>query len=177
MTGEAGGGATAPLICVMGVSAAGKSTTGIALASALDVSFEDADPLHSEANRAKMNAGTPLTDEDRWTWLDAVGGRFAAHEHDGLVVACSALRRVYRDRIRTIAPGVLFVHLHGSRDLLASRANARTGHFMPPALLESQLATLEELEPDEAGMVVDVDKMPDEIVREILERLGVASTR
>lgn len=177
MTGEAGGGAAAPLICVMGVSAAGKSTVGIALATALGVSFEDADPLHSEANRAKMNAGTPLTDDDRWSWLDAVGGRFAAHEHDGLVLACSALRRVYRDRIRAVAPEVLFVHLHGSRELLGSRADARTGHFMPPALLDSQLATLEELEPDEEGIVVVVDKTPDEIVREILERLGEASTR
>lgn len=177
MTGEAGAGAAAPLICVMGVSAAGKSTVGIALATALGVSFEDADPLHSEANRAKMNAGTPLTDDDRWSWLDAVGGRFAAHEHDGLVLACSALRRVYRDRIRAVAPEVLFVHLHGSRELLGSRADARTGHFMPPALLDSQLATLEELEPDEAGIVVVVDKTPDEIVREILDRLGEASTR
>lgn len=177
MTDDATPGAPAPLICVMGVSAAGKSTVGIALAAALDVAFEDADPLHSEANRAKMNAGTPLTDEDRWPWLDAVGGRFAAHENDGLVLACSALRRVYRDRIRAAAPGVLFVHLHGSRELLGNRADARTGHFMPPALLESQLATLEDLDPDEAGMVVVVDKTPDEIVREILERLGVAPTR
>lgn len=177
MTGERQATAHAPLICVMGVSAAGKSTVGIALAAALGVPFEDADPLHSEANRAKMNAGTPLTDEDRWPWLDAVGGRFTAHESDGLVLACSALRRVYRDRIRAAAPGVQFVHLHGSRELLGSRADARTGHFMPPALLESQLATLEQLESDEAGMVVVVDKTPEEIVREILERLRVTSTR
>lgn len=173
MTGERQAAATrAPLICVMGVSAAGKSTVGIALAAALSVPFEDADPLHSAANRAKMNAGTPLTDEDRWSWLDAVGGQFAAHEQGGLVLACSALRRVYRDRIRAVAPEVLFVHLHGSTQLLSTRADARTGHFMPPALLESQLATLEGLESDEAGMTVDVDKTPEEIVLEIVERLA-----
>lgn len=163
-----------PLICVMGVSAAGKSTVGIALSEAIGVSFEDADPLHSEANRAKMNAGTPLTDEDRWPWLDTIGGRFAAHEDDGLVLACSALRRAYRDRIRAVAPGVVFVHLHGSRALLGSRADARTGHFMPASLLDSQLETLEELESDEAGLTVIVDRTPQELVGEILERLDIA---
>jgi carbohydrate kinase (thermoresistant glucokinase family) len=157
----------------MGVSAAGKSTVGIALAETLGVPFADADGLHSDANRAKMNAGTPLTDEDRWPWLDAVGGSFAAASETGLVLACSALRRVYRDRIRSVAPAVVFVHLTGSRELLASRAEARTGHFMPASLLDSQLATLEDLDADEAGFSVVVDRAPSELVTEIMERLAL----
>ncbi|WP_228479770.1 gluconokinase [Microbacterium abyssi] len=161
----------APLICVMGVSAAGKSTVGIALAETLGVPFLDADSLHSDVNRTKMNAGTPLTDDDRWPWLDTVGGRFAAAE-TGLVMACSALRRVYRDRIRAAAPDVVFVHLTGSRELLLSRAEARTDHFMPASLLDSQLITLEDLETDEAGLEVTVDRTPEVLVAEIVERLG-----
>lgn len=160
-----------PLVCVMGVSAAGKSTVGAALADAIGVPFADADALHSEANRAKMAAGTPLTDDDRWPWLDAVGGRFHESADQGLVMACSALRRIYRDRIRAVAPDVLFVHLHGSKDLLSQRAGARTDHFMPASLLDSQLATLENLESDEAGMTVVVDRPPRELVDEIVARL------
>ena len=156
----------------MGVSAAGKSTVGIALAEALGVPFTDADSLHSDANRAKMNAGTPLTDEDRWPWLDAVGGRYAEASGTGLVMACSALRRVYRERIRAGAPDVVFVHLTGSHELLASRASARTDHFMPASLLDSQLDTLEGLDPDEAGFAVTVDRSPEVLVAEIVERLG-----
>lgn len=167
----------APLVCVMGVSAAGKSTVGIALAASLGVPFADADDLHPPANKAKMNAGTPLTDDDRWPWLDAVGARFAAASETGLVLACSALRRVYRERIRSVAPDVVFVHLTGSRQLLAARAEARTGHFMPASLLESQLATLEPLAQDEAGFEVVVDRTPSELVAEIVEGLGKASTR
>ncbi|WP_200872858.1 gluconokinase [Microbacterium sp. CH12i] len=161
-----------PLICVMGVSAAGKSTVGIALAETLGVPFVDADSLHSDANRTKMNAGTPLTDDDRWPWLDTVGGRFEDSAYTGLVMACSALRRVYRDRIRAAVPGVVFVHLHGSPELLRERAGARADHFMPASLLDSQLATLEPLDDDEAGFVVNVDRGPDELVREIVERLS-----
>ena len=160
----------------MGVSAAGKSTVGTALAAALGAPFLDADGLHSDANRAKMNAGTPLTDEDRRPWLDTVGGRFAAASETGLVMACSALRRVYRDRIRAAAPAVVFVHLHGSRDLLASRAEARTDHFMPASLLDSQLRTLEDLEPDEAGFEVTVDRAPEELVDEIVAQLRADAT-
>jgi gluconokinase len=166
-----------PLICVMGVSAVGKSTVGTALAEALDVPYEDADSLHSDANRAKMHSGVPLTDDDRWPWLDAVGDRFADAAVSGLVMACSALRRVYRDRIRAVAPGVIFAHLHGTRELLLARAEARTDHFMPPALLDSQLATLEILEPDEAGFEVSVDRDPDAIVDEIVRRVRETSTR
>ncbi len=160
-----------PLVCVMGVSAAGKSTVGTALAETLGVPFADADGLHPAANTAKMNAGTPLTDDDRWPWLDAVGAAFASASGTGLVMACSALRRVYRDRIRAVAPDVVFVHLTGARELLASRAAARTDHFMPASLLDSQLATLEDLEPDEAGFDVIVDRAPDLLVAEAVERL------
>ncbi|MEJ1923515.1 gluconokinase [Microbacterium sp. KHB019] len=156
----------------MGVSAAGKSTVGIALAETLGVSFADADGLHSDANKAKMNAGTPLTDDDRWPWLDAVGGAFDSASGTGLVMACSALRRVYRDRIRSVASDVVFVHLTGSRELLTSRAEARTDHFMPASLLDSQLATLEPLGADEAGLEVTVDRAPDVLVVEIVERLA-----
>jgi len=165
-------GESAPLICVMGVSAAGKSTVGIALAETLGVPFVDADSLHSDANRTKMNAGTPLTDDDRWPWLDAVGGAFVAAADTGLVMACSALRRVYRDRIRSVSPDAVFVHLTGSRELLTSRASARTDHFMPASLLDSQLDTLEDLGADEAGFDVTVDRAPDELVTEIVERLA-----
>lgn len=156
----------------MGVSAAGKSTVGVALAQAVGVPFADADALHSDANRAKMTSAVPLNDDDRWPWLDAIGARFGAASGTGLVMACSALKRIYRDRIRAVAPDVTFVHLHGSKQLLHSRADARTDHFMPADLLDSQLATLEALEANEAGFVVDVADTPDEIVQAIVERLG-----
>lgn len=158
-------------MCVMGVSAAGKSTVGTALALTLGVPFVDADDLHSDANRAKMAAGIPLTDDDRWPWLDAVGARLRDERDSGLVVACSALRRAYRDRIREAAPGVVFVHLTGTPELLAARAGARTDHFMPPALLESQLATLEPLEDDEAGLVADVAAPAGALVAAVAEGL------
>jgi len=155
----------------MGVSAAGKSTVGTALALTLGVPFVDADDLHSDANRAKMAAGIPLTDDDRWPWLDAVGARLRDECDSGLVVACSALRRAYRDRIREAAPGVVFVHLTGTPELLAARAGARTDHFMPPALLVSQLATLEPLEDDEAGVVADVAAPAGALVAAVAESL------
>ena len=158
-------------MCVMGVSAAGKSTVGTALALTLGVPFVDADDLHSDANRAKMAAGIPLTDDDRWPWLDAVGARLRDERDSGLVVACSALRRAYRDRIREAAPGVVFVHLTGTPELLAARAGARTDHFMPPALLVSQLATLEPLEDDEAGLVADVAAPVGALVAAVAESL------
>jgi gluconokinase len=160
-----------PLVCVMGVSAAGKSTVGRALSEALGVPFSDADDLHSDANRAKMAAGTPLTDDDRWPWLDAVGESLRAARDTGLVMACSALRRAYRDRIRAAAPDVVFVHLDGTRELLAARIAARADHFMPSTLLESQLATLEPLESDEAGLVMDVAMPVADLVGEVAVRL------
>lgn len=145
------------LVVVMGVSGAGKSTVGLALADLLAVRFVDADSLHPAANVAKMAAGTPLTDADRWPWLDLVGQALADAADTGLVVACSALKRSYRDAIRAAAPGVRFVHLVVPRGVLGDRVANRPGHFMPATLVDSQLETLEPLAADEAGVVVDSD--------------------
>ncbi len=153
-----------PLVVVMGVSGSGKSTVGAALADALGVPFTDADGLHPAANVAKMTRGIPLTDADREPWLDAVGARLAEHSGTGLVVACSALRRTYRDRLRAHAPSTVFVHLSGDAAVLAERMGGRSGHFMPTALLDSQLATLEPLAADEAGTTLDIRRPVEEIV-------------
>ncbi len=142
-------------IVVMGVSAAGKSSVAAALGSRLGLPVRDADDLHPPANVAKMAAGRPLDDADRAPWLDRVGAELASSD-GGLVMACSALRRSYRDRLRAACPDLLFVHLTGSHELLAERAARRVDHFMPPSLLESQLAALEPLEQDELGVVLDV---------------------
>lgn len=143
------------LLVVMGVSGAGKSSVGIAIAERLGVNFTDADSLHPASNVAKMAAGTPLTDADRWPWLDLVGHALADAGDDGLVVACSALKRSYRDAIRAAAPSARFVHLVVPRIVLGDRVASRPGHFMPASLVDSQLETLEPLEDDEAGVVVD----------------------
>ncbi len=147
----------------MGVSGAGKSAIGTALAAALGVPFVDGDDLHAQANVARMAAGIPLTDADRAPWLERVGATLAAAP-DGLVVACSALKRAYRDAIRAAVPDVAFVHLAGSPELLRRRLDGRVGHFMPAALLDSQLATLEPLAPDEAGVVLSIEPSVDGIV-------------
>ncbi|WP_287001481.1 MULTISPECIES: gluconokinase [Gordonia] len=140
-------------IVVCGVSGCGKSTVGLALAARLAVPFVDADDLHPAANIAKMAAGHPLTDADRLPWLDVVGTWLA--EHDDGVAACSALRRAYRDRLRSKAPGVFFVMLALDHDAAQARVRGRRGHFMPAALVDSQFAALEPLGPDEQGMIVD----------------------
>ncbi|WP_084102858.1 gluconokinase [Demequina sp. NBRC 110051] len=141
-------------IVVMGVSACGKSTVGALLAEHLAVAFQDGDDLHPEASKTKMSAGIPLTDDDRWPWLARVGESLAAS--DSLVIACSALKRSYRDAIRAAAPDAFFVHLAGSSEVLAERAASREGHFMPASLLDSQLTTLEPLDADERGVVLDI---------------------
>jgi gluconokinase len=160
----------------MGVSAAGKSTAGRLVAERLGTDFLDADDLHPASNRAKMSAGAPLTDEDRMPWLDRVSDELADRSASGAVIACSALRRVYRDRIRARVPGVVFVHLHGSDELLAARATARTDHFMPPSLLQSQLDTLEVLTSDERGLTVDIAPSPNTIARATVEWLETSRT-
>jgi carbohydrate kinase (thermoresistant glucokinase family) len=149
-------------IVVMGVSGCGKSSVGIALAEALGARFIDGDDLHPEANKAKMGAGIPLDDSDRWPWLDLVGQELAAGP--ATVIACSALKRAYRDRIRAAAPKTFFVHLDGSREILEQRLGDRTGHFMPATLLDSQLAILEPLGSDEAGVVIDIDQLIPRII-------------
>lgn len=147
----------------MGVSGSGKSTVGAVLAERLRVPFADADSLHPPANIAKMTAHEPLNDDDRYPWLDKVGEWLAAHP-DGGVVSCSALKREYRDQLRTHCRRVEFLHLAGSPELIAGRIAARTGHFMPAELLRSQFQALEPLGADEAGVTVDVDQGVDAII-------------
>ncbi len=155
----------------MGVSGAGKTTVGIALAERLGLRFVDADDLHPATNVAKMAAGIPLTDDDRWPWLAAVGDALAEAQEPGLVVACSSLKRTYRDAIRARSADVEFVHLTAPIDVLRDRLGHRTGHFMPPALLDSQLAILEPLAADEAGLTVDVSGTLDANVDAAVEAL------
>jgi gluconokinase len=132
--------------------------------------YSDGDDLHPPANIAKMRRGEPLTDDDRWPWLGLVG---QALRVDGEIVGCSALKRAYRDKIRSEAGAeVRFVHLAGSRDVIATRMTARAGHFMPPALLASQFATLEPPTPDEAAVTVDIDQTLDAIVAQIVAGLA-----
>jgi gluconokinase len=150
-------------IVVMGVSGSGKSTVGAALAQRLRVPFGDADDFHPAANIAKMTAGHALNDEDRKPWLAAIGEWLSAHP-DGGVVTCSALKRDYRDQLRQHCAEVEFVHLHGDREVVARRQATRPGHFMPASLLDSQFETLEPLEEDERGFVVDVAQPVDQIV-------------
>jgi len=155
-------------VVVMGVSGSGKTTVGAALADALGLPFVDGDALHPEANVAKMAAGIPLDDADRAPWLDAVGAVLAAGP---VVVACSALKRVYRDRLRDAAPGLQLVFLDGRRELLATRMAARPGHFMPTTLLDSQLATLEPPGPDEHALTAEIAEPVAEIVTALAERM------
>ncbi|MFD3314700.1 gluconokinase [Streptomyces sp. NPDC058656] len=154
---------TPHVVVVMGVAGTGKTTIGPLLAQRLGVPYAEGDDFHPEANIAKMTAGTPLTDEDRLPWLDAIGAW--AHGRAGLggVVSSSALKRSYRDRLRSAAPGVVFVHLTGDRQLIEDRMAHRQGHFMPTALLDSQFATLQPLQADETGVAVDVTGSPEEI--------------
>ncbi|WP_329290268.1 gluconokinase [Streptomyces pseudovenezuelae] len=163
---------TPKVVVVMGVAGTGKTTIGPLLAARLGVPYAEGDDFHPQANIAKMSAGTPLTDDDRWPWLDAIGSW--AHGRAGLggVVSCSALKRSYRDRLRAEAPGVVFVHLAGDRSLIADRMSHRQGHFMPTALLDSQFATLQPLQEDEAGVVVDVSGGPQEITERAAKALA-----
>ncbi|WP_410607881.1 gluconokinase [Amycolatopsis sp. lyj-109] len=156
------------VIVVMGVSGSGKTTIGTALAEALGVEYAEADTFHPKANIDKMTAGTPLTDEDRAPWLEAIAGWIREHQATGGVVTSSALKRRYRDVLRS-GGDVWFAHLQGDRAQLAERMKTRTGHFMPVSLLDSQLADLEPLEPGEAGAVFDnTGGTPEEITEAAL---------
>ncbi|GAA3860234.1 gluconokinase [Streptomyces lacrimifluminis] len=163
---------TPHVVVVMGVSGTGKTTIGPLLAARLGVPYAEADNFHPPANIQKMSAGTPLTDDDRRPWLDAIGAW--AHGRAGLggVVSCSALKRSYRDRLRAAAPDVVFVHLAGDRALIEERMAHRQGHFMPTALLDSQFATLQPLGADEAGVAVSVSGTPEEITARAVAALG-----
>lgn len=158
------------VIVVSGVSGSGKSTVGALLAERLGRVFLDADDLHPASNVAKMASGVPLTDDDRGPWLDAVG-RAAREPGGGMVVACSALRVVHRDRLRRWVPRAYVVQLTADVALIGGRLARRVDHFMPAALLASQFAVLEPLEPSEAGLVLDVGSTPTALVEAVLERL------
>lgn len=162
-----------PLVVVMGISGVGKSAVGHELADRFGVDYADGDDFHSEANIAKMSAGTPLTDEDRWPWLADIGKWLAAHDSTGGVVSCSALRRAYRDVLVDAASRTQFLHLAGDHDLILSRMEHRK-HFMPPSLLTSQEQTLEPLQPDENGWAFDITPTPAEIVDAFVVRAGLS---
>jgi len=158
----------------MGVAASGKTTVAEAVSRRLGLPFAEADEFHPRANIDKMAAGVPLNDDDRWPWLRELAAWIAAHDALGesTVMACSALKRDYRDILREGAPGVCFLHMHGPAEVILARIAARSGHFMPPALLESQLATLQRLGPDEAGREFDVRGDVDTLTAQALEYVG-----
>jgi gluconokinase len=162
------------VVIVMGVSGSGKTTIATLLAGRLGWPFEDGDDFHPAANIEKMHAGIPLTDEDRWPWLQAIAtwidARRAAAEHG--VITCSALRRAYREVLRGGRPDVRLVYLKGDQSLIARRQAARHDHFMPASLMRSQFAALEEPAADEDAIAVSVEGRPQEIAEAVLQYLG-----
>lgn len=157
----------------MGVSGCGKSTVGRALAEALDIPFVEGDALHPPANVQRMAAGIALTDEDREGWLADLAALLAdAHRRQrSLVLTCSALKRAYRDQLRAGCPGLRFVHLHGSEAVLAERLAQRSGHYMPPSLLPSQLQTLEVPGADENAVSISIDAPSAQVIAATLSEL------
>jgi gluconokinase len=158
----------------MGVSGSGKSTVGALLARALQVPFLEGDSFHPPANVARMAAGIALTDADREGWLHTLAGQLRQHAGRGVVLSCSALRRHYRDTLRSGAPDMALIHLSGSPEVLAQRMAGRSGHYMPPSLLTSQLATLEPPQPDEDALTLDITRSPEALVSDALAWLGAA---
>ncbi|WP_104827010.1 gluconokinase [Rhizobium sp. NXC24] len=156
---------------IMGVSGCGKSSVGAALAYRLSGIYIDGDDLHPAANVAKMSAGVPLTDADRWPWLNSVGDCLAQAE-ETVLIGCSALKQTYRDKIRAAVEGrVRFIHLAGKKEVIAARLQTRQGHFMPAALLESQFASLEPPGPAEQAITVDIDQPFDAVIAAIIAAL------
>ena len=172
--GESPGGA----VVVMGVSGSGKSTVGELLAQRLGWEMAEGDSLHPPANVEKMRRGIPLDDADRWPWLDRIGEKLKAWAAAGRsgVLTCSALKRAYRDRIRSARPDVRFVYLKGSEDLIRRRVSARHHEYMPASLLRSQFDALEEPAPDEPVVTVDVSQSPDAIAAAAIAALGLAAS-
>ncbi|MEA2929837.1 MAG: gluconokinase [Hyphomicrobiales bacterium] len=161
-------------VVVMGVSGAGKSTVGGLIAARLRCEFRDADSFHPRANIEKMSRGEPLTDDDRWPWLSAIAAWIAGRRVKGEtgVVTCSALKRAYRDVVTDKqSADVRLVYLKGDFDLIEARLRARTGHFMPPGLLQSQFGALEEPRADERPITVSVDAAPEEIAERVIAAL------
>jgi gluconokinase len=161
------------ILIAMGVSGSGKTTVGEQLAARLHCGFADADEFHSEANKKKMHEGHPLTDEDRWPWLRSIREAIEAKRAEGVdfVFACSALKAVYRDILRDGDKDVVFVYLHGTREVLSARLGARKGHFFDPSLLQSQIDTLEPPTEEEA-IYVDIDQTPEQVVEDIVEKIA-----
>ncbi|EOM77023.1 gluconokinase [Rhodococcus rhodnii] len=161
-----------PVVVLMGVSGSGKSTIALRLEEATGWDFLEGDDLHPQANVDKMASGTPLTDEDRWPWLEAIASWIREHTAAGraAIVTCSALKRAYRDILR-VDDNVVFVFLHGSVNEIGTRVRHRKHQYMPPSLLDSQFQTLESPAPDEHVVTVDVDRTPREITATILETL------
>ena len=164
-------------VVVMGVSATGKTLVAEQLAEELDCEFVEGDSLHPRQNIDKMERGIPLTDDDRWPWLQAIAELVAIRDHEGTstVVTCSALKRSYRDVLRGAAP-TFFVHLHAPFEVLEQRMQLRRKHYMPTSLLRSQFDTLEDLGEDEDGEVVDVSPPVDEVVEEAVNAVRVHYT-
>ncbi|MEV1287435.1 gluconokinase [Micromonospora sp. NPDC049679] len=162
-------------VVVMGVSGSGKTTVAQGISNATGLRFAEADEFHSEFNVAMMRAGVPLDDADRWPWLLALAAWMATRSAEGVstVLACSALKRSYRDVLRQGPPGMEFVHLDGPAEVIRERVSRRAGHYMPASLLDSQIATLEPLQPDEIGLLLDVAMSPDELVSAAVRGLGL----
>jgi gluconokinase len=158
----------------MGVSGCGKSEIGQRLAGRLSCAYVEGDDDHPAANVEKMSAGIALQDDDRRDWLLILQARIRTARETGnsLVLSCSSLKRRYRDLLRAGDPGLIFVHLSGTRDLIARRMQARPGHFMPLALLDSQFRDLEPLQQDEKGIAIDIDAAPEHMVEQVLQRFG-----
>ena len=164
------------IVVVMGVSGSGKTVVGAALARALGGRFAEGDRFHPVENINRMSAGLPLRDEDRWGWLDAIAVEIGEAERHGetLVVACSALKRVYRDRLRLASRHLKFVYLEIGRDVASDRVAARKGHFMPASLIDSQFADLEPPLPDEHALTLDAAADPAQIVAQAASRMAVS---
>ncbi|MBM0229103.1 MULTISPECIES: gluconokinase [Micromonospora] len=162
-------------VVVMGVSGAGKTTVARGISELTGLRFAEADEFHSEANVARMRSGVPLDDADRWPWLRDLAAWMATRHAEGVstVLACSALKRSYRDVLRQGPPNVEFVHLAGAAELIRDRMSRRADHYMPASLLDSQRAILEPLAPEEAGVVLDVALVPDELAAAAVARLGL----
>jgi carbohydrate kinase (thermoresistant glucokinase family) len=163
------------VLVVMGVSGCGKSTVAALLSERSGWPFKEGDSLHPPANVAKMEAGNPLTDEDRWPWLALIADWIEAQLDAGGngIVTCSALKRSYREVLNRRGTGVVFVYLTGKRETLEERMRTRTGHFMPPSMLVSQLETLEEPEADEPSIRVAIEQSPEQIADEVVARLDL----
>lgn len=161
-------------VVVMGVSGSGKTTVAERLAERLHWEFAEGDDFHPRANVEKMAAGHPLDDDDRWPWLRTIGGWVDRREASGrsVVVTCSALKRSYRDLLREGRPSVWFAYVTVDAEVLRARLRERTGHYMPASLLESQLATLEPLQPDEAGAEISGAAPPDAVVDDLIATLA-----